>query len=241
MRKAIELGLATLGEPSARPRDPEQAAPDESAPIDESSQTLRFVIHEISPIVGKLRHYASAEVPEYEDSLIRSQIDRLAALLESLTALGRVGGSELSGREFDLSSLIAHIANDESRDGMSIDLAGPQGVIAIGDPNQVSLVVTNGLRNALEASAGEGASRVLITWGTTDRDAWVTILDRGPGLSPSLTLIGTRPQSTKDGHQGVGLMVATRAARNLGGEIELASRSPSGTRFELRWPGVPQA
>jgi len=243
VRSALEIALGvTEGASSAEPGERIDTGELGSAG-DETSDTLRLVVHEVSPILGKLRHFAAQEVPNYEDSQIRAQIDRLGEVLRSLRALGAAGRTVQSEREFDLSSALAKLAAEESHVGVAIDLAGPQGVLAVGDVGQVDLAVCNGLRNAVEAvsEVGDpGRARILITWGVTDRDAWVTILDRGDGISQSIRVGSNRPQTTKVGHQGVGLLIATRAARALGGEIEVVRREPFGTRFELRWLGVPR-
>jgi len=195
----------------------------------------------MEPILGKIRHFAAQEIAVYEDSRTRSELERLEQVLESVTSLSKAG-SVATPSEFDLADLIERVraAGQAAGDDIVVELAGPSPLLVVGDPGQVRLAVSNGLRNAAEAAAqitDPSRRRVLVTWGETDRDVWVTILDRGEGLPfPRVPL--DRMASTKSGHQGVGLTIARRAAEALGGEIELVDRPSGGARFELRWNGL---
>ena len=53
------------------------------------------------------------------------------------------------------------------------------------DPTLVRLAVCNGIRNAIEAVAAANLAEphpIVITWGETDIDYWVAVLDRGVGI-----------------------------------------------------------
>jgi len=105
----------------------------------------------------------------------------------------------------------------------------------------------NGVRNAIDstielnraAPPDSPIGRILVTWGDDDRSLWVVVLDRGVGLPPGFYEafeIGTTTKS-KETHLGMGLAIARRAARSIGGEVSLTPRAESGASFELTWPG----
>ncbi len=100
----------------------------------------------------------------------------------------------------------------------------------------MELIIENGLRNACEATVGVRADGlVIVSWGETDRETWVTAVDEGPGLPPRRDLFQIAV-TTKDGHLGMGLAISQRAALSMGGGLTLASRTGGGAFYEFRWP-----
>lgn len=109
-----------------------------------------------------------------------------------------------------------------------------------GDDSLVEVAVRNGLRNSIEATeAAAGGSgkleNVVINWGETEKDYWIAILDHGNGLPPGSERIFDIGSSTKEGHFGMGLALAKRAAWSLRGDITLTPRKDGGVKFEFRW------
>jgi signal transduction histidine kinase len=109
------------------------------------------------------------------------------------------------------------------------------------------MALENGLRNAVEATAGHhddtGLPSVVVTWGTTDRDFYVSVLDRGVGLPGGVHRVFDIGSTTKRGHLGMGLALAKQAVRTLGGRVALRPRKDGGVGYEFRWPrprGNPQ-
>src|SRR5207237_5067530 len=89
--------------------------------------------------------------------------------------------------EFDLAQLLADIVEDETVGKKSlVSLHGPSPMLIISDARLLQLAVCNGLRNAIEAVVEGGSSEldaIIITWGATDVDYWITVIDHGPGLA----------------------------------------------------------
>jgi signal transduction histidine kinase len=105
----------------------------------------------------------------------------------------------------------------------------------------VKLVVANGLRNAIEATESlseiiDASNRVVVSWGETDRDYWIAIVDWGPGLPLGFDRIFDIGSTTKKDHLGMGLAIAERAALSLSGNVSVTPREDKGTRYEFRWP-----
>ena len=74
-----------------------------------------------------------------------------------------------------------------------------------------------------------------MTWGMTDIDYWVAVLDRGPGIvGPAESTFGIG-ETTKKGHSGFGLAIAKQAIETLGGACTLQPAAEGGARFEIRW------
>jgi signal transduction histidine kinase len=121
-----------------------------------------------------------------------------------------------------------------------MSLAGPSPFVAVGDRGLVELALRNGVINAVEATreidAGDDDHSIVVNWNKTDRDYWVAVLDRGPGIPERAAAIFDFGTTTKEGHLGMGLALAIRAARSMRGDLSIATRETEGARYELRWP-----
>lgn len=86
--------------------------------------------------------------------------------------------------------------------------------------------------NALELA---GAARVAAA--TREPEVVLTVSDTGPGLSPDLVGDVFEPGVSTRG-SGLGLALARRVARSLGGDVVLVG-AQDGCTFEVRLPGAP--
>lgn len=201
--------------------------------------TSRILLHEFEPILGALRLSVGSEINEFRQSQTWHELNRLEALLR---AIGRLCKSASSPqlKEFDLSIEIEEIASQESiSTDVRIELAGRQHLVVVGDPDLVDIVIRNGLRNAIEATESNNIKNngsVVITWGDTDVEYWIAIIDKGIGLPIGGQRVWEIGTSTKRGHIGMGLPIALQASRSLGGTLSLVTGAETGARFEFRWP-----
>jgi signal transduction histidine kinase len=162
---------------------------------------------------------------------------RLQELLTAIDKLGQATSAPVY-KEFNLAELLERIVISET-DGsqVKVEMAGTKPFVIVGAADLIHLVVTNAIKNALEASEGvPTAEPVVINWGITDRDYWIAVLDRGRGLPPGLTKVFEIGTTTKKDHLGMGLALARHAALTLSGKISLSPRDPAGAKFEFRWP-----
>jgi len=200
--------------------------------------TTRMLLHEVEPVVGAIRIAVRSEIEDHESSQTWEQLDRLESLLHAISRLSKSASSPRL-KEFDLSEMIERIVDQEAKSTkIGIETVGREHQIVTGDPEMVEMVICNGLRNAIEAMEAMGKENeesIVLTWGDTDLDYWIAILDRGPGLPIGSHRVWDIGSSTKKGHLGMGLPIAKQAARSLGGDITLVPRSESGSRFEFRW------
>lgn len=114
-------------------------------------------------------------------------------------------------------------------------------VITLGSPRLIRLVLANAVRNAFEACetvVDERGARVVISWGATDLDAWVSVVDDGPGLHPGLGSpweVGTTTKKAGS-HRGLGLVIVDQAVESMDGRVDLVDGEVGGCHFEVRWP-----
>ena len=205
-----------------------------AAAVEETTQRL---VHEIRPVLGRLKLYIEQELKNLKDSKTFIELTRLDRLVSAIDLLSQAASPPVFA-EFDMAALLDQIATSEMANlPVKVEQAGQKPFLIIGSSTLVGLVAGNAVRNAIEASVSvQAAEPVVVSWGSTDKDHWISVLDRGPGLpvgSHNVFDIGT---TTKKDHLGMGLALAKRAALSLNGSLELAPRSPSGARFEFRWP-----
>jgi signal transduction histidine kinase len=199
------------------------------------------LLHEARRILGFIDLRASEAIgQEYDASPTKAEVDRMRKYFRSLQTLNDAGAIS-QNEEFVLSALLLQCVSQEPlADQVQVIPAGPADLIAVGDQGLVELVFTNGLRNALEAVATppirQPRAPVVVAWDETDRDYWISILDRGPGLRSDRALPFGLTTKDPASHFGAGLTIARRAAQSLGGTVALTPRDGGGMAFEFRWP-----
>jgi signal transduction histidine kinase len=149
--------------------------------------------------------------------------------------------------------------------GLSLVVEGTESVPSLcTDPDRVQQILVNLLSNAVKFT-GEGEIHVELTvthgeqsdaaidssdagdrsvsGGDGGREAWVEVrvIDNGPGIAPEdIELIFEEFEQVKGtkGGTGLGLPIARRLARALGGDLTAESEVGVGSAFVLRFPAV---
>jgi len=203
--------------------------------------TTSQLLHEIEPILGTLRLAAETEIPNYEHSNTRKSIERLDEFLAALSRLRRAASAPKI-KEFVLDELITRCIQElKSPEGLQIRKAGAQQCVVEGDSSLIGLCISNGLRNAIEATVATRGELpelpVTVAWGTTDCDCWLSIVDLGIGFKGNLRQAFEMGTTSKEGHLGMGLAIAEQAITSMGGHVNIIPNE-QGTRFEIRWPKI---
>ena len=251
VRAALSRIDSSDAERPAGRRSPENVVEDVAQLIrDVRARTIEeltaMVTHELEPLLGTLRTVSMKEVSDFDESSTRRAISGIESLLSALRTFNRASGAP-SVSDFSLSDLITEtitfVQDERLQQGATeilVAIARNDHVLASGDPSLIRLVFTNILRNALEASdpiaGGEGRA-VIVSWGTTDRDHWMSVIDRGIGL-PSGASRMTEPGVTtkaRSAHSGMGLAVCAIALQNMNGSLMHTPRDGGGVVTEVRW------
>jgi two-component system, sporulation sensor kinase E len=105
------------------------------------------------------------------------------------------------------------------------------------DAAQIKQALVNVVKNAMQASS-RGAE-IIIQTGTMSDGVWVSVNDRGGGMSPDqLKRIFEPFFTTKKKGTGLGLMIVQRIVRDHGGRIDIDSRPGEGTAFRIWLPSL---
>lgn len=196
------------------------------------------LLHEIASPVGLIASAAGREIPNYEESRTKRHVESLKRIFGAIEQL-KSATAVPNPIEFDLAELIAELeAEAAGTSAADVSLHGPKPMLITSDPALLRLAVSNGLRNAVEAVAnaqGDEPHSIIVSWGETDVDYWVAVLDRGPGLVGPMEAAFGIGKTTKNGHSGFGLAIARQAIETLDGACTLQPATEGGARFEVRW------
>ncbi|WP_295388720.1 ATP-binding protein [uncultured Thiodictyon sp.] len=135
----------------------------------------------------------------------------------------------------DVAELVAAEARAQRTD---LDLRLPQHPLWItGDPIQLSQIVLNVLRNAIEAASLGERREIEVRLDQQDGQARLQVQDRGPGLSPAALREAGQPFfTTKTQGLGLGLSISRTIAGQHGGNLTLTNAAGGGALAELRLP-----
>lgn len=253
IKNSLSLTLARL-----RGETPENGA--KVAPLDDQADdmhaeihaqavedTTRKILHEFAGPLGHAQIRAATEFDNYEGSKTQEQLDRLGRLIEAFEVLHRVASTPQTER-FDVRELVTvtayrYLACEGSDVKPVYDVPGRLHGATVSTYSGRALVevaLANGIKNAAEATlqaydSGDPPA-VVISWGETERDCWVSIIDQGAGLPPGFQHAFELGRTSKRGHLGVGLALARQAIETLGGSIALQEGDSGGCRLDFSWP-----
>ena len=115
--------------------------------------------------------------------------------------------------------------------------AGGAPVQVEGDAIQLSQVVLNVLRNAIEAVEAVQDRSIQIQLTRSASEALLTIRDTGPGIDPGLAeRIGMPYFTTKDEGLGLGLSLSIAILRQHQGSLVIGNAEGGGARVDIRLP-----
>ena len=175
------------------------------------------------------------EVDEFLDIITR-QAHYLGDLVEDVLVIPRLeaGRLRLKPELFDLSELVHEVKGlifpDNDRASVSI----PGGVMVWGDPRRAQQV----LRNLIENARKYGGDRILIEGFPLGDHFVVVVSDNGQGVPEEMVNRVfehfeqiSKGDSRSSSGIGLGLPIARRLARAMGGEVWYEKRFPTGSRF----------
>lgn len=198
-----------------------------------------LLLHEIGSKLGLLASEVSHDIPDYENSNSKRRVEQLQDTFDGIEELKKATSSP-KPVEMDLASFIRDLVELE-RVGRDVEASyvGSKPLVIFCDRGLLALALCNGIKNAVEAAISvRSVNRepmIIVSWGQTDVDNWITIIDNGPGLPSNSSRSFVLGESTKSGHLGFGLGIARQAIETLHGSVELRNSGADGAAYELRW------
>lgn len=227
-------------------REAEEAAHIKNDFVAMVSHELRTPLTSIAGFADTLAtSWSSLNSSEIEEFLgyISKQSQYLGDLVEDVLVIPRLEAGRLRFRPevFDLGVLVQDLAGMmfPTGGGREAMVSLPVGVRMHADSNRVQQVV----RNLLENARKYGGDQVLIE-GLAHGEQYVLVIsDNGPGVpdDAASTIFEHFEQLSKGDSRsssgiGLGLPIARRLARAMGGEVWYERRFPTGSRFCFSLP-----
>lgn len=217
---------------------------------------VAMVSHELRTPLTSIAGFADALLSGWRDlpdsevdeflTYIHKQALYLGDLVEDVLVIPRLEAKRLRFRPevFDLGKVVHDVtellvASEGDRD---VVVSMPTGVMVDADPKRVQQVV----RNLLENARKYGGEQVLVE-GFGHGDHYVVVVaDNGPGVpDSSVEQIFEHFEQLSKGDArsssgiGLGLPIARRLARAMGGDVWFERRFPTGSRFCFSLPLTP--
>jgi C4-dicarboxylate-specific signal transduction histidine kinase len=223
--------------------------------IQVAQQTVAGIAHELNQPLNALTTLAEAALQESQGG--RPVSPQLADTLESITQSAQRAGRVVHElMAFMRKPGIAHgaveigmlvheaVAQCESSQLFAgeIKLRLPSVLPRVtGNALQIETIVSNLLRNAVEACLSSGstgrASRIVIEAYVDGQHVCLLVEDNGPGVAAALRPRLFQPfASNKPGGIGMGLSISHSLARSLGGALDHEPVPGGGARFRLMLP-----
>lgn len=172
---------------------------------------------------------------------IRTELDRLHALVEDLLYLARADeAAPPSPLLFDLDDLVFDEAERvAARTPKRLDASGVQPAKVMADRSEIARAI----RNLVENSERFAVERVAVSIAFTNGMVAVVVDDDGPGIPPEgravvferFARLGS-DRARSDGGTGLGLAIVDSIAARNGGAVVVDDSPLGGARFELSLP-----
>ena len=216
-------------------------------------EIARGLAHELknplTPILGAMdvvRKARKLDRPDFDAILeeqanaVVEEVMRLKELSDAFARFARL--PEKKVEPIRLAELVDHaVALYAHHEGLAVERVYEEGLPAVdADRTQLGIVVTNVVKNAVEAMDGRGTLRIYLRR-TGDPVQWLELAvdDTGPGIAPEVRERLFTPYVTTKGSRGtgLGLALAHRIVHDHDGVIE-AGDAPGGggARFTIRLP-----
>ncbi|MBK5266327.1 MAG: HAMP domain-containing histidine kinase [Acidimicrobiia bacterium] len=199
---------------------------------------LAIIRGEIEAVIDGVRDGG----PEHMASLL-DEVAVMERLIEDLRVLSmsEAGKLELQTELGDLLSIVNEVASSyrptAAASGVEILVAAPDGPPPVElDPVRIRQALTNLVVNALRAMPSGGT--LTIELHVEPVRMTVDVTDTGAGISPELLphVFDRFTKSDDSGGSGLGLSIARSFVTAHGGDLEIVSTGPSGTRVSLSLP-----
>ncbi|MEP3947825.1 ATP-binding protein [Ascidiaceihabitans sp.] len=209
-------------------------------------QLASSVTHELGqPIAAMKNQLVASEMtvgPSPLSNKMENLVDRMESITRQLKFFSRKGRD--SFERFDLCEAMdaaLELLEPSIKDRQAhIDFVRPvEATTVMANKLRIEQVMTNIVRNALDAVYDADVRRIEITMGQTSRDVWFTVADTGHGLrGKTLDDLQEPFATTRESGEGMGLGLTITAGvvTDHGGTIQADDKSTGGTVFRVTLP-----
>lgn len=221
---------------------------------EEKTEFLGIAAHDLknplTAIIGNAELLAmtqdAADIPQTCEGIIKAS-SRMRSLITDLLDANAIEEGRHTSRigRCDLNALVeeslGHNRDTASRKGIRLQLETASAVFVEADPGAVTQILDNLLSNAVKYSPP--SSEVWVRMSSSGGQGAVSVVDRGPGLTPEdqkklfrkYTRLSAKP-TAGESSTGLGLSIVKRLAEAMKGTVECRSTPGDGATFTVRLP-----
>ncbi len=212
-------------------------------------EMARQVAHEIknplTPMRLNVQHFqqtwdpaapgAKERLDRFGNNLVE-QIDVLSHIADEFTHFAQMPRARSVNLELGEMAGRA-VALFAQQPGTAVELEGEGLLLVHIDPNHLLRILTNLIKNAIQAIPPERMGRVKVVFSQAGSDAVLEVRDNGSGIGEELReRIFTPNFTTKGSGMGLGLAMVQRMVESAGGKVWFTSVEGEGTSFFVALP-----
>jgi signal transduction histidine kinase len=211
--------------------------------VSKINHELRNMLTTAQLLTDRLERVTDEAVQRVAPRLVAT-LDRAIAFCEATLAYGRAAERLPQRRLVPLRPILEELADLPGLApgaGISVETDVPEDLMVDADPDQLSRVLVNLVRNSVQALSQAGTTaghpRIVITASRNGAAVTMIVEDNGPGVPDraKANLFSAFQGSARSGGTGLGLPIAAELVRLHGGTIVLEDTSV-GSRFRIDIP-----
>ncbi|MDT0642096.1 ATP-binding protein [Zunongwangia sp. F363] len=173
------------------------------------------------------------KVKEYSDTLI-NQIDTMSSIASAFSNFAKMPAQQSETLNVPK---IVKLALDIFNEKYIIFTSEKEEILAKFDRTQLIRVVTNLVKNAVQALQGKENPKIVVSVEEEEEEVCVSICDNGSGISEENKGKIFEPKfTTKSSGMGLGLAMVKNIVETYNGSISFVSNPNKGTIFKVRFP-----
>ncbi len=213
-------------------------------------EMARQVAHEIKNPLTPMKlslQYLQRAMEENSPNAVDLSKKLASTLVEQIDQLSKIAGDfsqfanieNIKPERFNISTVIQNLANLYKADAnLMINYSTENNTAEVfSDKAQVNRLLTNLIKNAIEAYDESQTPRILINQYMHHDHVIIAVTDYGSGIQESLRSKIFNPNfTTKSSGTGLGLAICKAIVENAGGKIWFTTSSGAGTSFYVKLP-----
>lgn len=173
------------------------------------------------------------KVKEYSDTLIQ-QIDTMSAIASAFSNFAKMPAQK--SETLDVVKIV-RLALDIFNEDYIFFPTETKEIIAIFDRTQLIRVVTNLVKNGIQAIPEGKSPKIMVNVFVEEKDVVITVADNGVGITEENKKKIFEPKfTTKTSGMGLGLGMVKNIVETYGGNITFTSQEGKGTVFKVNFP-----
>ncbi len=173
------------------------------------------------------------KVQEYSDTLIQ-QIDTMSSIASAFSNFAQMPAQK--SETLDVTKIVG-LALDIFNEDYIIFPSEKEEIIAKFDRTQLIRVVTNLVKNAIQAIPENRTPKIIVDVFSENKEVVITVADNGIGISEDNKKKVFEPKfTTKTSGMGLGLGMVKNIVETYKGSITFTSQKEKGTVFKVKFP-----